>query len=276
MPARGRSDLAAVLIQDVAVLAWQWLQHLGRRNPKPRVDGVWSSSLLPSHQVVCRRTPGSELHYYILSSCMYGALAWSVSCRASLFADYMFFSLISEGTPLSAVFVEVPSQWHVVPTKVISPARAKTLCGSAASLGVCLVADGPELGMLQWAFRPDSPGISLTVRNLEDLISSMGLEVRSGNKASKYAQLLRAIFPDRSEADVAAMVERAMKPVPTQKDRVQDMVQKHPELALGVEAMLQLDGSARADFQDVANVVREQIMGEAPEDYDERDEGSGM
>ncbi len=65
--------------ENLSVMCWQWLKHLhsvlGPR--KPKLSGSWSSVLLPTFQVVCKRTASDVQCFYALSACSYGA--WGCS-----------------------------------------------------------------------------------------------------------------------------------------------------------------------------------------------------
>jgi hypothetical protein len=250
--------------KDTATLAWQWLLEISKANEhdKPKVSSVWTSALLPHHSLVRRRVLAVDTYYYILWTSSWGAFAWTMDAHLSQFADHRFytFSVLSK-EPLQAVFMTDVKQWAVVPTEIVSPSRVRLLCGQSI-LGICLVQQGPECGVLNWTFERGECSINLTVANIEALLTSLGALIPRGNKEQKAMQLLRTLFPERAEEELVAMLANIMKPKLTETDKMAAVVQAHPELALGLESMMQLDASARGDFRDLENSVRKHVLGE--------------
>ena len=71
--------------ENLSVMCWQWLKHLHSviGPTKPKLLGSWSSVLLPTFQVVCKRTASDVQYFYALSTCSYGA--WGCSRNKQTF-----------------------------------------------------------------------------------------------------------------------------------------------------------------------------------------------
>ena len=74
-------------------------------------------------------------------------------------------------------------------------------------------------------------------------------------------QLLRCVFPDYTEADLLALSEEFMAPRLTVADKLAEIVRENPDMALGIECMMQLDPASATEFKALNNVVKE-FMGE--------------
>lgn len=249
--------------ENTSTMAWQWLLHLHEHSGhKPQVNDSWCSILLPSHQLVSRKAAHTEEYYFVLATGSYGAWAWQVTPRFSVFADHTFYYLQAVGKPLVPVFVLHHTEWFVVPATPASPARMGKLCESAGCYGIGLVKQGEAVPLIRWAFENRSGTQKLTIKHIEDLLRGMEVAVPKGNKLAKMLALLGAVFPDHDDETLLAIAVQAIQPAETRKEKLHDMIKKHPEMALGVEAMLAVDPGAMADFRDESRAVREVYMNE--------------
>lgn len=111
----------------------------------------------------------------------------------SEFADYTLYSLAYHGNPLSPVFVVHPTEFSVIPTIVVSPARVQTFCKTFSTVGICLMQSGPPQQLLQFALQ--SSDIILTVANIESLLTGLGAVVQKGLiRISCFARCVRRWF----------------------------------------------------------------------------------
>ena len=69
-----------------------------------------------------------------------------------------------------------------------------------------------------------------------------------GDKRKKHMQLLRCVFPDYTEADLLALSEEFMAPRLTVADKLAEIVRENPDMALGIECMMQLDPASATEF----------------------------
>ena len=82
-------------------------------------------------------------------------------------------------------------------------------------------------------------------------------------------QLLRRVFPESSEETLKDILNKFMLPRVTQADKLVEAVRSNPEMALGMEALMQLDPSSASDFKEMTKIVNVVIMEEKPDPTNE-------
>jgi hypothetical protein len=249
----------AITKEPEVLMAWEWWKHWESRCKDEGIGilASWPSALLPSVSLI--RQCSTDSHFFCLSSTKYGAIGWDICSKPSAFGEETFFSLQTNGQPVKPHFVIDPGDFEVQPYRVVSLAECRVLNETGLdSGGIRLLAASLPQSLLRHSL--SACAVSLTKKQIEQLLGLVGIVGVKGTKHELLKELLFHVFDDLHETAINEMLAQWKQPETT-SDKLLKAMLSNPAMAAGMELLKQMDPDCADDYKEVNALVEKHIFG---------------